>query len=337
MRPNQLYIFIAVPETILVNEADSSRLQNKVIDFEVAASTPSPTIDPTVHTVLLGHSMGGIVAAEALLAIAADMPIPSSPTASRRPNEPTSPSFIFPHVIGILAFDTPYLGINPRVIAHGAETHYKTASTAWSAVSEVASALGYGASKGASKGATTPAAAPAAASSPQKLIGASEDYDAAATPAYQRLGKYAMFAGAAGAVVAGGAAAYMKRDTIGESWGWVGSHLEFVNCLARPEELRRRVEKVRQLQEQSANTRPQTVANSAKNPSATQRNSIGFTNLVTLLAMGAGAAPDVRETSPGAPKNANIEPEDLYVHVDKNDERGLRTFCNLPPCSAKFF
>lgn len=41
-------------------------LQNKVIDLEVANSTPSPTVDPSVHTILVGHSMGGIVAAETL-------------------------------------------------------------------------------------------------------------------------------------------------------------------------------------------------------------------------------------------------------------------------------
>ncbi|KAK1913812.1 hypothetical protein P3342_007057 [Pyrenophora teres f. teres] len=42
-------------------------LQNKVIDLEVANSTPSPTVDPSVRTILVGHSMGGIVAAETLL------------------------------------------------------------------------------------------------------------------------------------------------------------------------------------------------------------------------------------------------------------------------------
>jgi len=34
------------------------RLQNKVIDLEVANGTPSPTVDPSVHVILVGHSMG---------------------------------------------------------------------------------------------------------------------------------------------------------------------------------------------------------------------------------------------------------------------------------------
>lgn len=43
-----------------------SRLQNRVIDLEVANRTTSPTVDPSVHVFLVGHSMGGIVAAETL-------------------------------------------------------------------------------------------------------------------------------------------------------------------------------------------------------------------------------------------------------------------------------
>jgi hypothetical protein len=77
----------------------------------------------------------------------------------------------------------------------------------------------------------------------------SSTIDAAATPAWQRWGKVAMFAGAAGAVAAGGAAAYMKRDQISEGWKWVGGHLEFVGCLARGEELKKRLASVVKMEE----------------------------------------------------------------------------------------
>jgi hypothetical protein len=62
-----------------------------------------------------------------------------------------------------------------------------------------------------------------------------------------------MFAGAAGALVAGSAAAYMKRDTItggiSEGWTWASSHLEFVGCLARGEDLTKRLKSIIALSE----------------------------------------------------------------------------------------
>ena len=257
------------------------RLQNKVIDLEVSAATPSPTIDPSVRVILIGHSMGGIVGAETILSIISDPPIP--PAASRNSTDSvrskkgattplnksskTSPassvilddpatsslSFMFPYIQGLLAFDTPYLGISPSVIAHGAENHYKTASTAVSTVSQFANAFGFGGASNSQAPKTPsqlPKALPAGPDSVKDALAASISDDAAAAPAWQRWGKYAMFAGAAGAVAAGGAAAYIKRDAITEGWTWVGSHLEFVGCLVRGEELKTRLEKIVKLKKE---------------------------------------------------------------------------------------
>lgn len=199
--------------------------------------------------------MGGILAAETLLSIVKDQPIPSLAGSDASIN---SSFLMFPFVQGILAFDTPYLGISPGVAAHTAEGHWNTGKAAYSAYTNVASAFGLSGKSGEEA---------ARKASPSKALPATSamDGDVAATPLWQRWGKYAMFAGAAGAVAAGGAAAYMKRDQISEGWARVGSHLEFVGCLARGEDLRKRVQGIVQ--------------------TASERQ-LGFANLYTSLGKG---------------------------------------------------
>ena len=236
-----------------------------MIDLEVAHSTPSPTVDPSVHVLLVGHSMGGIVGTETLLLLANEQPIPpptssrsnheapnfpsnttlNSATSTSRPNPIIDPketptegaTLMFPHVQGLLAFDTPFLGIAPGVIAHGAEGHYKTATSAYGAFSEIASGFGWGSKSEPGTGSSTPKRSGGALPAPP--------VDAAAAPKWQSWGKYAMFAGAAGAVAAGGAAAlYSQKDRLSAGWGWAWGHLEFVKCLSRIEDLKKRVDAV---------------------------------------------------------------------------------------------
>ena len=293
-----------------------TRLENKVIDIEVAHSTPSPTIDPSVHTILIGHSMGGIVAAETLVSLDGEQPLPptmSSRADSSAPNfpsnttlnsttstthpstpavdpstDPLSPtSFMFPHIQGLLAFDTPFLGIAPGVIAHGAEGHYKTASTAYNAFSEIASGFGWGSRSEPN----------VASSGPGKIAGAlpgpSSTGDAAAAPRWQSWGKYAMFAGAAGAVAAGGAAAlYSQKDKLSAGWSWAWSHLEFVGCLSKGEELKKRVESVGRIGAE---------------------RSIGSACFYTLLGKGASEGYGIVEVSRTLKEGSS-----------------MRTFCSLP-------
>ena len=300
------------------------RLQTKVIDIEVAAATPSPTINPSVRVILVGHSMGGIVAAETLLAIASDdliksNPEPSASAASHTHNatttSPCEPSssddaadhpFMFPYIQGILAFDTPYLGISPSVVAHGAESHYRTASSAYTAFTEAASMFGYGASTMPKSPSQPPRAALPAPPPEGQVAGgaASPAADAAAMPAWQRWGKMAMFAGAAGAVAAGGAAAYMKRDVITNGWSWIGSHLEFVGCLARGEELRDRLEKVISMH---------------------RERGLGFTDIVTVL----GKAAEGTTAKPSA-GGATVAGGFVEIGAPSTDAQGRRLFCNLP-------
>jgi hypothetical protein len=292
------------------------RLENKVIDIEVAHSTPSPAIDPSVHTILIGHSMGGIVAAETLLILANEQPLPpttsslsgpdvpnfpsnttqNSTTSTSRPvptsadhtTDPLSPtSFMFPHIQGLLAFDTPFLGIAPGVIAHGAEGYSKKATNAYSALSELATGLGWGSKSDPNF----------AGSSTGKVAGAlpapSSTADAAAAPRWQSWGKYAMFAGAAGAVAAGGAAAlYSQKEKLSAGWTWAYSHLEFVGVLYKGEELKNRVESVGNIGEERG---------------------IGSANFYTLLGKGANEGYGVVE-----------------VTSTLKEGSSMRTFCSLP-------
>ncbi|KAK5006033.1 hypothetical protein LTR28_006976 [Elasticomyces elasticus] len=270
--------------------ADMYLLQNKVIDLEVANGTPSPTIDPSVRTILVGHSMGGIVAADTLLSIARDQPVPltsthphasansstvpadadstsarqassstgnllappspphdpaqrssSAPPTDRRTASPGDGTLFFPYIQAILAFDTPYLGISPGVLAHGAEEHWNTATAAYSAYTSASSLFGRTGAKTAQQ---QQRQQPVDAS---KMLPAPANGTAANTngqPVWQKLGKYALLASGAAAVAAAGSAAYANRQQLSAGWAWASSHLEFVGCLARARELQRRVDGV---------------------------------------------------------------------------------------------
>ena len=275
------------------------------------------------------------MAAETLLAIVSDDLVkstydtdPSPSVASHTHNatttSPCEPAqdpetrehpFMFPYIQGILAFDTPYLGISPSVIAHGAESHYRTASSAYTAFTEAASMFGYGASSKPKSPAQVPKGA-LPAPPPEGQVPSNVNSpiaDAAAVPAWQRWGKMAMFAGAAGAVAAGGAAAYMRRDVITNGWSWIGSHLEFVGCLARGEELKTRLEQVTAL--------------------SRERN-LGFANVVTVL----GKAAEGTTAKPSA-GGATVAGGFVEIGAPSTDAQGRRLFCNLPKkeSNEKFF
>ncbi len=193
--------------------------------------------------------MGGIVAAETAIAVSSEHPIHGSTDPSvdddstAPPPRPTTPnSLMFPYIQGVLAFDTPFLGVSPGVVAHGAQGHVAAVSEAVAQLSGLTSLWG-GAKTAASEQRAAarkpPAGALPAPENNKEKETAKADTNSAG--GWGRWGKIAMVAGAVGAVAAGGAAAYYNRDHISEGWGWASSHMEFVGCLARKEELRRRV------------------------------------------------------------------------------------------------
>lgn len=233
------------------------RLQDRVIDLEVANNTPSPIIDPSVRTILVAHSMGGIVAADTLLSILDD----ESVTLSNGRRQRKGTGFMFPYIQGILAFDTPYLGLSPAIFANGTDTHLRSASATVSQISALASGLL--ASRAASEGATVvqkkkdvkSADAARKRSSSKRRTSRSSSRGSreivtppppapvAPTGLFGGWGKVAAYAGAAGILAAGGAIAYFKRDELTQGFSWVSSHMEFVGALMKGEELKNRTKR----------------------------------------------------------------------------------------------
>lgn len=270
--------------------------------------------------------MGGIVGAETLILLASEQPIPPLSGAQQRDKDDngkdglstsTPPFFMFPHIQGLMAFDTPFLGIAPGVVSHGAQEHYKSASTAYNTFTEVAGIFGYGGNKSRTSSTTassttssvTATSKSLAQSDPLPLPPATTDTaaDAAATPSWSRWGKMAMFAGAAGAVAAGGAAAlYSQRERFTDGWRWVTGHLEFVGCLARPADLRNRVASLAGIQ---------------------QERGIRAVNFYTVL--GQGAPPPPPRPPPGGDSSSDSmkNASSLFLRIPRARDR---TFCHLP-------
>lgn len=136
---------------------------------------------------------------------------------------------MFPHIQAILAFDTPYLGISPGVVAYGAESHWNNAYSAYNTYNQFAGLFGWKSPSGVS----TPQPV-----GPNRMLSAP---DQGQTGSGGGWGQWALLAGAAGALAAGGAAAYANREKISAGVNWASSHLIFVGCLARGEELKKRL------------------------------------------------------------------------------------------------
>ncbi|GAA5885174.1 hypothetical protein JCM6882_007261 [Rhodosporidiobolus microsporus] len=191
-----------------------------------------------VRVVLLGHSMGGLVISDTLLS--------------------TLPSASLP-ILGLIAYDSPLLGLNPKVFKSTFDKALDYASKGQAALAALGGA--YGLFKSATAGKAQPAAATSTSSasssrssSKARSATASTSSEAvipppaespSATPGSNWLSlPYLLGAGVAGTVAAAAGAAYYNRDALAQHWGWATSHLSFVGELWKTEEMERRLDEV---------------------------------------------------------------------------------------------
>ncbi|KAA1466770.1 hypothetical protein DENSPDRAFT_812059 [Dentipellis sp. KUC8613] len=174
--------------------------------------------------VLCGHSMGGLLAADSLLAFANTRPDRSAP--------------LWPHIIACIAYDTPYYGLHPHVFKNSATkaTEYvasaqKTASSLWSTLSGLQSPT---------------KSAPASAAQPAGLLSSPS---AGETP-WSRWAPAAYAVG--GALLAGAAAgaAYYRRNELTLVSANVLDHMRYVGNLWDQDALSKRVEDVLEIEKE---------------------------------------------------------------------------------------
>ncbi|KAH8801369.1 hypothetical protein F5884DRAFT_862069 [Xylogone sp. PMI_703] len=249
-------------------------LQDQVTDIEHNAATPQAILHPSVGVILVAHSMGGFLASDALFSILSNRPRISTPSST------IPKSLMFPLVLGLLTFDTPFNGLSRSMFAYGAFSQYQNLTSLYSLGTSVTSLIsGAGTGAAASQLAARGAGAAAGAGS----VGPKTSW--------QRWQVLAARTGTYGAVIAGGVAAYMHRaeiaeslskinkesistswskvkagtnreniydrlssvpayvgrESIGEGFAWMAGHLKFVGALMKPAQLRVRLERLSQL------------------------------------------------------------------------------------------
>ncbi|KAJ7638933.1 hypothetical protein FB45DRAFT_827564 [Roridomyces roridus] len=191
----------------------SDWLTNLTVEKEVASGLGAGK----AKIVLLGHSMGGLLAADTLRDFVNSRPDPQAP--------------LWPRIIGLVAFDTPYLGLHPAVFktkATKAVEYAQTARTVGTSVLGAFAGAGFGASKASS---SSPSSNPGTPPPPATASG------------------WGKWAGAAtyavgGALLAGAAAGatYYNREELGLGIDWATGHMKYVGNLWDQDALNRRME-----------------------------------------------------------------------------------------------
>ena len=179
----------------------------------------------SVKVILAGHSMGGLVAADAALAIAQNTP-PNASTNTR----------LWPRVCGVIAYDTPYYGVHPGVFKNSLDKYAGYVQTAQT-IGTLFGPMGIG------------MAAHWNANRNGNHNHNNQHQQQRSTNAGNGNGngwRNALLATGAVALASGAAAsaAYFHKDKIGGAYGWVSDHLAFVSHLWDDKALRKRLDQL---------------------------------------------------------------------------------------------
>ncbi|TFK22337.1 hypothetical protein FA15DRAFT_671630 [Coprinopsis marcescibilis] len=193
-------------------------LTTMVVEKEVACGGGSGK----AKVVLCGHSMGGLLAADSLREFVKSRPDKQCP--------------LWPNIIALIAFDTPYLGLHPHIVKNSVTKVADQLNTAKAVGTALfGSFAGFTAAKAAS-GSSSPAA-PNAGNQEKS--------------AWSKWGGPAAYA-IGGAVLAGAAAggALYARDQLTQGYTWATDHLKYVGTLWDEPSMKARVESLVDIEEQ---------------------------------------------------------------------------------------
>ncbi|EGG07974.1 Hypothetical protein MELLADRAFT_71595 [Melampsora larici-populina 98AG31] len=181
------------------------------------------------YIVLLGHSMGGLVLADATLKLLRDRDSASK----------LHETIVWPGIIGLIGYDTPYYGLNPAVFANAANEYLKYAKSA----QEIASGLGLGlGALGWMSGSTTDQASKDKTKTSQATpSGSKKKEEPAPSNANKDWWKMGMAAAGVAGLAAAAGTSYWQKDAISENFTWASSHLDFVGELWKGDNLKKRV------------------------------------------------------------------------------------------------
>jgi len=213
----------------------------KTTELETAQASTSQSKNngrEQAYIVLLGHSMGGLVIADAALKLIRE----------RDAGTALQETITWPGIIGLVGYDTPYYGLNPTLFTNTANEYLAHVKTAQQVMNNLGFGLGLGSMQGAASSSSSSRAGPSGGSktTPEKPA---EKKTTTTTPPTNAANNNWMKLGLAAIGVASLAAGttYWQKDKITENVGWATSHLDYVKELFETDRLNQRMTDIMQI------------------------------------------------------------------------------------------